>query len=58
MNVVVNCVVAVGNGMMIDTGVLENGVVVVNITVSHYVLMVAIAGRRRSGGAATPAEQR
>ena len=58
VNVVVTSVIGVENGLLIDTDVLVDGVVVVNSTVFPYILIVTLADLRRSGGAATPTKQR
>ena len=60
--VVVNDVIVdsfcVVDGAIVGIAVVSDGIRVANCPISPYILMVATAGRRRSGGAATPAKQR
>ena len=58
VKVIVSGVFVVEDGVVVDTGVVMHGVVVTNNTVFHYMLIVALADRRRSDGAATPTKQR
>ena len=58
LDVDVSGVIAVGNSVIIDIGVVVDNFHVVNCTNSQYILVVVTADCRRNGGAATPAEQR
>ena len=58
VNVVVISVIVVENGLLIDTDVLVDGIVVVNSAVFPYILIVVTAAFRRSDEAATPTAQR
>ena len=65
----VNVVVIVANGVIVDIVFVVNGAMsdvvvvtdvirVVKYPVFPYILVIAVAVRRRSDGAATPAQQR
>ena len=58
VNGVIVDIVLVVNGVIIDMVVVADVIRVVKYPVPPYILVIAVAVRRRSDGAATPAKQR